>query len=829
MDIVVHGTKGGCDIFTPQKKTGLFDVGLGAGVACLGQHAYSISFKDDNKILSKYLIIKDVRGDKRTGFIAYSLFLPNNKKLAGIDIISLLDKVSDKYQEDYIKDNNLYDVREDWTFLDIISSEYEEKLKLVSSDNVESLQSGNKDAAYIYYNTLEELQKYFDAPYQQEYTPFKLVFFIIDDLKNRPENPLNALRHGSDPFVHDLTGKIDLENQFYKLREYHEQAKNNVLIEIRVNGRVLHNKDKIFKKDYINIRYSKNKYYKEIREEGKITDLEIAKYIHVYELDGRIEVEKDVDLQQVEKVTNFEFNYLHGSPESYAEIQIWPKPWQMVFGNRYEYTFKGEELKDRCTVNGRNGLFSGCKIFIPEDSPDKIFLELTKSIKLTFIVSDDKAQIFDYNVQIRDKWGTLVCREKEFIINGESITDSFDITISSRGCDSENFKYLPEQDENPKHVKLRNKQYEFVNNRRQSTYETKYPISINEKCGKKSHLGKPIPEYVQSQPNFGCDARFGYEFRGWRYSQERLDDRFDGYYEAIFKEVWYHKLLKWYWIASFIITALVSCFLIMDIPLKFRNSESQQISSDQIKKYIEGDSLLLDTLKSLNQSWDAQKPDESKRNFKEWNNIQQLIKKAISLRGLISDGDFEKLKKETYYPQQMKFQQVIVKIDSADSFVIRKHLSDLSQLTLIEITNKINNILDSIRNAKETNQELIENAQDRTPSVREKVSSKSNIPSLSTKEQVIIHYLMGNELKMEQLKNFKKEKEISKDIMNSVLLCMEFWQLDGRGTKTYEKYQQKIRNNKILNSSKLSECVTEMITNHYKYEEKKKKEILNSK
>jgi hypothetical protein len=81
MDIVVHGTKGGYEIFTPKKLGGLLDVNSdGSKTSAIGQEAYAIRFVEKTIIFSKYKIIRDVRGGKRTGFLAFSLFLPNNKK-----------------------------------------------------------------------------------------------------------------------------------------------------------------------------------------------------------------------------------------------------------------------------------------------------------------------------------------------------------------------------------------------------------------------------------------------------------------------------------------------------------------------------------------------------------------------------------------------------------------------------------------------------------------------------------------------------------------------------------------------------------------------------
>jgi len=238
MDIVIHGTKGGCKIFTPKKLSGLLDITSdGSRAAAMGQQAYGIRFTADYAIFSKYKIVRDVRGDKRTGFLAFSLFLTNKERLSGKEIINLLDKVSTKYCEKYIgNDNNLNEVTEDWESFDLdgILNEYETK-----PCNRGNIQSGTKDDAYIYYpyiykapetlkQTRFELEDIFDSPFQEAYTPFRQILLVEKELQGKDENPLNALRHSDN----DLTGKIDLGKEGYshsKAVSYTRETGDNTL------------------------------------------------------------------------------------------------------------------------------------------------------------------------------------------------------------------------------------------------------------------------------------------------------------------------------------------------------------------------------------------------------------------------------------------------------------------------------------------------------------------------------------------------------------------------------------------------------------------------
>lgn len=842
MDIIVHGTKGGCDIFTPRKQSGLYDVGIGGGVAALGQHAYAISFNDGRKVLSRYEIIKDVRGDKRTGFIAFSLFLPDNERLTGTDIMSLLDRVSVEYRQKYIVDNNLYDVREDWTFLDEIISEYQKKLISPPADNIENLQSGSKDAAYIYYIESWELQKYFDVPYQVEYSPFKLIFFVKAELQTKPENPLNALRHGLDPSLYDLTGKIDLENKCYRLRDYFGQANNGVSIEIRANGRLRSNKDKIYRKDDLSIRYAKNKYYKEIYETGKLSDWNIGRFFHIIEESGTVEVKKDIDLPQVEKTITFEIIFLNGSPEFNTEIQIGSQPWRIAFGNRCDYTFQGEDLKDRITVSVKNGLFSGSRTFIPENSPDTLLLELNKSNRIIFEVSDDNGPLYNYSIQVLGNRGKIVSSEKEFVINGDSLKETFDITVSSIGYESKSFKYSPAHDVNPIRVKLEKNRNESLIGKKPSGRAARYKIKISEKEGKRSFRGTHVDETVSGRPDFGCDPRFGYEFQEWIFFPDNSDVRFDGYFEAKFKPLWYRKLFKWYGILGLIFVVLVLGLLLFAI---FQDSTSNQTTNnstfqfkERIDNYLIGDSLILDTLIYFQKKWSYEKPEVTKRNwfitlisdeketdsteFMKWDSINQLINKAITLRELITKGDYESLKKEKGYSEPQKnLLNSISKIDSDDYKDIRYRLSKASELPLTEITNSISIILDTIRIARKK-QDFINLNKSKGSVVN---NSKSSVGQTNNQISEIEKYLQGNELNLEKLRNYRNSVT-SNDLKNSIDLCIEFWGLDGEYQKTYEKFQQKILGDKILKNSLLAKCVKELKAQGAKYKTTQKTTFL---
>ena len=100
----------GRQIFSPKKIGGLVDVTPdSSNLSAIGKEAYGIRFIEGATIYSKYKIVRDVRGDKRIGFLGISLIIPNNKRLSGSNIVSLLNEVLLEYCRRYMAegDNNL--------------------------------------------------------------------------------------------------------------------------------------------------------------------------------------------------------------------------------------------------------------------------------------------------------------------------------------------------------------------------------------------------------------------------------------------------------------------------------------------------------------------------------------------------------------------------------------------------------------------------------------------------------------------------------------------------------------------------------------------------
>ncbi|MCL2283819.1 MAG: hypothetical protein FWC26_10945 [Fibromonadales bacterium] len=253
MEIVIHGTKGGYKVLHETSQKLLFSwrgdvrrIDVINSRDTVGQSAYSIAFADNGCVFSKYIGIWDVERNA-IGNIIFSAFIPNSKRLAGNYVKRLLDDIAGTYQHEYITNGNLSNKHEDWVLFTTIVKQFEKYEQQVSPDSIENIQSDTAEAAFIYYSSEEELKKYFDIPYQEEYSAFKQVFFVEKKLEGKPENPLNALKHD---FSKNFTGRIDLENPKYTLY-FSEKVK------VEKDDFICKNRGKVHRKGIFKISYSK--------------------------------------------------------------------------------------------------------------------------------------------------------------------------------------------------------------------------------------------------------------------------------------------------------------------------------------------------------------------------------------------------------------------------------------------------------------------------------------------------------------------------------------------------------------------------------------------
>jgi hypothetical protein len=555
-------------------------------------------------------------GGRRVGNVNISLFIPNKSKLSGSDVIELLDKLLDTYCKKYAPDNNLENIVEDWSFVTTLTSQYENRLRNGSDDDVENTQQSTGGAAYVYYSSKEELQKYFDAPYQEEYKPYKQVFFVELRLKNAPENPLNALRHDPNPNA-NLTGNIDLDNPKYKLL-FNQNAKNGVEIKVEVNGNSYYGK-KIRRKDSLKIIYSKQ-YYKlkgniEKETEGKCYEID-EKFIIVDDNTKTITV-KEIDESYLEPVTHtfhFETKDIKGKKLDNAEIILtcgYQRERKIENG---KVALTEEELQKDCFVYAKkdSNLISQKKALKIADESKIIELILREYKKITFQVVDydNNSSVSNYNVQICDRQGNIIYngKEKDVYFSDDKINQSYKIIITHSKYANETFSYCPAKDENTKFVKLKKRQAGSSQNDNNRN-EKKFYLKIDETKGLRTFHRQLISEYVHDHPEFTCDSRFGFKFVEWKRKDEKCGD-YDGIYEAIFKELWYHQIQKKFWIIFIVILILLILLIALAVLILTHSTErsNTQLNKSQIESVLAHYHDNPDTLARYQKLWKEQKP-----------------------------------------------------------------------------------------------------------------------------------------------------------------------------------------------------------------------------
>jgi len=692
MKIVIHGTQGGYRSINPKNDIGWLELELGLSdarpdskkVATIGQQAYSINFNKGNIIFSKYKIIRDVVADKKTGLITFSVIIPNNKKLSGEHVIKLLDQLTSTFCQKHIEYENLDNFREDWTFVSALANQYNSRLSPVPADDVENIPQGTADAAYIYYSNEEEMQKYFDAPYQPEYGSYRQIFFIEKSLETEAKNPLNALRHNTDA---NLTGLIDLTKKVYKLRDFYGKGQNGVSIELRTNGKQCSNNSKITNRDNITITYYKS-YHHPKQESGKLNDYNIREYLMIDEESKKIEVRKDVPLKPETRTVTLHIQH-KGSPVTTAEI-IYKNAYQPEQRTRNNtITFKGEDIaKEWMFMAQTDKLISySWKTIIPQDE-NILNLDLEEYKIIPIRVEDKKTgnSIPDFKIHIE----TLIFVSPP-AIEFYHITKPRNIFISHKEYDSHTIHDFIPANETEISAQLEPKQY--VNSPIGIKKEKKYELRIDEKQGKRRFKGDAIREYVTEFPPFGVTPRFGYKFGGWSDRQDEKYNGYDGYYEAIFQELWWHKNPKYVWVVGCIAICLLGAIL---IAVKYcntdNNKQNDKTEIETLISYVNGIELKEDILTSYKDRYCAAEnvqsvTNESKNKFpmKQINDLISLfttkdkdstktpitdlpdycakINNALAIRKAINLGKIDDLKEKDYTTEQESFKQAIDGID----------------------------------------------------------------------------------------------------------------------------------------------------------------------
>ncbi len=799
------------------------------GVSFLGKEIYSIAFSSGGCIFTKHIIVQDVQRES-LGNVGFSIYIPNEKKLLGIEVKALLDELLETYRETYCADYYLNNKQVDWKIFQSLADSYDKKLSPVSAEDVDNYQSDNNVEAFVYYNNDSELYRYFDAPFQEIYIPYKQVFFIDRNLEKMEDNPLNALQYDSNA---NLTGKIDLENPFYKLREFHGSGKNDITITIKNSkGRQLYNKDKIFRKEDLIIVYSKKHYHEKKIVGSLLHNEELRKYLIVNENDKKIDVRKDLDLEPNPKTITFDVVKKKNSIKvNYALINCKNNNLPNKIAVNNKITFSPEELEQKWIISANiisENLYSDEIQIIPVNHEIDVPLILNERIKVEITATNEYGIVSDFTVRIREKNINEKRAEIEFV--NDEIDTNWNVEVSKYeegNSYSANSQFCPRD----------SKKIDIVLKKEIKTQPLNVKYEID--SGKNGKLTPNCLKYSYfrdgSDLSSGiviCDR--GWEFNGWKLNE--LENILIAQYkqkESIFRKPKVIVVLAFgVIILSIGIWSLVSFFN--------PDKNNEPIDKMGILNYIEGDSLILSQLHYYKVSLENQKPNleenggnifdlfgfaKKETDFTEynrWYKVKQSLDSAITKRELVDNKNFTKLEKLKYSIPQQKFKLAIENLKSKNKYgEVKNQLVDISNLTLTKIADSINTILNKTSNDNLKKQEeepedknlieqIPETKQAPPPSSKKTVITTPNQKVSESEDNPMSIQLQSSSITKKQLSEYKEKFPTDKAIQ----LYLDFWKIITSNQKTdFDDLLKKVNKNDTLKKSELKKILNTICKN----------------
>jgi hypothetical protein len=459
-----------------------------------------------------------------TGNIAVSLFVEAGKKLDGIFIKELLDRIlllccPEKKVVDFIPQNEINAE---------LANYQQQYLKDV---DYEDYAQGQGESAFIYYRSEEELVKYLNNPDQNEYTHYKQIYLVDASLNVSPANPLNALRHDAR---NNLTGKIDLENPKYRLI-FKEQEQGGLQIEVKVNGKRQSNKNKVKRKDILEITYSQ-KYRVPKTITGTWNDIkeERSDSIVVDDANGTVtinpiklgEERRPVAINVIDEISNSPVTAQIFCTNSYKNLS------NPVSNN--QIPFMGDDIGEEWNIRVEA---SGYKIeqekFKPEtENSITVKLVRQKIIEIQPIDEDTKQPISDYSLIIFDGWRDrnpdhLENQPNKIVFVGREIEKEWYLEIEATNYYDKNMdRFCPNDYKEGEIISVKmEKRRQIITSENSKNDNPNMTISFDaEKHGKLIDYQKYHKETVPSEEHKYITQKYSpkykadifYKFKGWK-------------------------------------------------------------------------------------------------------------------------------------------------------------------------------------------------------------------------------------------------------------------------------------------------------------------------
>ncbi len=805
MKILVHGRKNGYTVLFPKPTPPEFysyasdiqSISANNYDVYYGKKFYTLAFVDDGCVFTKYTIGEDVeRG--QLGEIGISVFVPNSQKLKGADVKTILDELINIYAINYITNNRIEEPKTgfNWSLFTSLANEFDSKLQSRSSD-YDGVIPGIQDPAYHYFKSESELIEHLDKPFQEEYNGYRQILLIDSNLQG-VSNPLNVLRNSG------VEVNPDLKNEYYYLNNYKYLKGLNIIADGKPRSGEKHN-NRIRAKWQVEIKYEKD-YHKPIVATGTIInrDSDIHKYLEVKANNIIINYDALKPEPETKKIVFDVVTKKDGVKVTDAEIQIDSQPWQ----NIPDYTFSADELVREHKIAARKGetLTSETVRIIPQNcSEPLIHLPLAEKrvVKIKATDMENGDYISHFRVHITGKGINDFTDKIEF--NGDEIDKDWYIQIRFMGeyDDSEYRKFCPAKDDNEIHFKLKKAQ-------RQPT-DSEYNAS----------------RWRQSSPN-----------------QPEQTKYFTPKAKAIFSKPAVIAA------STVIVLGILTLFYFLG---HGQQTDTNGLSEEKIRNYVEGDYLFLDTLIAYKVNWEKIAQESVKKEdgilyriFKEkgksdnakWDSgrdpVYRSIVQAIVKRNHIDNKNFAELNTLTYSERQKYFKSAIEEInDSIKVEKVKEGLGNVTRHTLDQIADSIYAIISQIEQKStgltqepekaenkpipindtpaKSGQTRVEHKHQDSETGISSVQIETTSPGITSE---IIQYIKGNELDEDKLNEYKSTNGISLKLQNSIQLCLDFWELNGQGTgkksKTYYNFRNKVDADDNFKNSKLKAFLDEM-------------------
>jgi hypothetical protein len=844
MKILIHGRKNGYTILYPKPTPPEFysfasDIQSGSATndsIYYGKKFYTLAFTEGGCIFTKYVFGDDVeRG--QLGEIGISVFMPSNQKLSGSEVKNLLDELVNVYCGNYIANNRIVEPQTsfDWLLFTTTANSYDAKLRSVPADDVENHQQGTKEASFVLYASETELQRYFDAPYQEEYRDFKQIFF----LEQNAQELLKLIKHDTSA---NLTGKIDLDNPKYRLL-FNSQAQGNERIKVEIkrgdSWSERSNRNKIRRKDIMQISYSQpyritetiqgtwNEIKNQRTECVSVDDANSTVSINPIRLREQQWV---VAVNTLDETTNNPIAANITCTNRYKNLS------NPVINN--QVTFIGNDIGEQWVIKVEA---SGYKIeeqsFVLEAGNIITFnLKKQKIIEIQALDKDTNHPITNPKISVyegrRDRRPHyhLENQPNKVVFVGREIERVWYLEVEAANYYDKNMgRFCPNKEGDVITVPMEKRRqtiYQPYENRQNDNSDMtisfearKHGKLINYTYHTKT-VKRQVHDDIIQEYSPECKPDLLYKFnRHWDITKPH-DENNRYIYVAKFEPIIPTNIIM-IGVLSILLAALIGVGWWYFFGDGSKTQPQQPPSSVQyIEQYTQGDALLSDRL----DVYKAQLEKESKKETKEiiskfvwWNpltwfdkseekvtvqtdsvalNALQKVEAALTLHTAIKNGECDEIINYPHYSeQQNKFKNVLQKENLCD---ILKKIEDRDKLPLAVIAEKVNALSQQL----ETQQEVQHKEEKKVeqPPVEQKPTPPEPKPnpkdesvSTSDKKSEIIQYLNSDDLSEDKLMEYQRQS--SGNLEKSIELCLKLWSLNGSNDNSYSWMQSQIDKN----------------------------------